>query len=503
MAVNRRTANAARKSTGVLAPVLDKSIGEFARHAMRTYGVEVNEGRSIPALQDGLKPVARRILWAAHFIAKEKVKSARLVGEVIGKYHPHGDASPSAALTTMVSQPTPTLMGIGNWGTLIDSAAAVRYTNLHLSTYGLQFLHRNYLPVTPMSPNYDDRDVEPVYLPSLLPNILINDNMGIGVGVATSLPAFTPTSLLKLLLRLLDKEQMEPIDYAKALEFFEPWGGIVVKSKLNRSAVLDFMSNTSGSIEFESPLEEQREAKRILLNKFAPHLNLDKFVTACRLIPGVDSVYSGKGLSFVVQVKRTVNFNDYDAIVAKVRRLTTTKQKFSLYVSDRKPYLDEKTGKTAYTVDFHSLTVPQLLLKWLKFRIQLEADSLDWQIVQQEKELAYLTLLIHACDHLDVIFAALRKADPATHIAKGLSISLDDAKQILELKVRQLSKLDQDALKLKLSEVKAKLKVLQTKRKRPAQSVRAYFEHCLERFSMNDDRTEGCQQWWLKANAKA
>lgn len=480
------------------AAIPDKSINEFTRNAMMVYGTEVNEGRSVPALQDGLKPVARRVLWAAHSVAKTKVKSARLVGDVIGKYHPHGDASVASALTTLVNHPMPVLTGIGNWGSLIDGAAAVRYTNLHLSKYGEQFLRPAYLAVTPMVPNYDDRDVEPAYLPSLLPNILINDSLGIGVGVATSLPAFTPTSVLNMLLRILDREELTALDYVKGLEFFEPWGGTPVKSAANRAAIKAFFESTSGTVEFDSPVNEDRDAKRMMVNRFAPGLNVEKFVAACRLLPNVDSVYSGKGLSFIIQVKRSANFNEYDKVVQSVKRLARTKKKYAIYVSDRIAYTDEKTGATAYRVEFHSLSIPDLLRKWLGFRVRLERDSLTWLLGERNKDKAYVELLLHACDHLDVIFAALRKDDPAKHIAKGLNITLDEAKQILELKVRQLSKLDQDQLKAKLADLKATIKSLEAKLRKPADSVRAYFEACLPKLTMSQRQpNSGCDQWWL------
>lgn len=480
-----------------LAPIHEVDVGTIASQSMLRYGIEVNEGRSIPALQDGLKPVNRRILWAAAKTAKSKTKTARLSGEVIGALHPHGDASVNSAITTLVNSPAPVLEGIGNWGTLVDSAAASRYTNVVLSRYGEQFLAKNYLAVTPMTPNYDNREKEPIYLPALLPNILINDNMGIGLGVATRLPSFTPTSLLQVLIRMIDKENITAQDYAKTLKFFEPWGGTPVKSKQNTAAMVKLMEESGTTIEWESPLEVDREAKRMHISKFAPQLNLENFVQACNKLPGVDKVYSGAGLSFTVQVKRSVNFVEFDAIVLKVAKLARTKQKFSIYVSDRVPTTEGK-----YEVKFHSLSVPDLLLKWLKFRINLEKDSLGYQISQTEKEIRYLELLVHACNHLDIIFAALRKADPAAHISKGLKITPEDAKQILELRVRQLSKLDHDNLKSKLAEVKQKLASLSKKLKRPSQSVRAYFEACLACLDVNDNRQSNCHQWYLKIPRK-
>lgn len=483
-----------------LAEVRERELGDFGTEAMRIYGTEVNEGRAIPSLQDGLKPVARRILWAASKIARDRpTKTARVVGDVIGKWHPHGDAAVVGAISTMVNAPTPILRGVGNWGTLIDPCAAMRYTNVGLTKYGTQFVARNYLPVTKFIPNYDDQDVEPVYLPALLPNVLMNGDEGIGVGVATTIPAFTPASLIPVIIRLLNKEELSPIDYAKALKFHCNWGGEMVNTKANRQALVGLMTSPSATIQFDAPFAVERDLKRISLTKFAPGLNIEKMLTTIKLWPEVEKVYSGKGLSWFIQVKKTINFVEFDKVVERVKRVTTTKQSFSVFVSDRE-YIEED-GKQSVKVRFHRPTVPQLILMWIKFRIQLEKDSLDWQISETEKRIAYLKLLIHACDHLDVIFAALRKADPATHISKGLRVSLEQANQILDLKVRQLSKLDQDKLKEDLKEVQDHLANLQSLRKRPAGAVKAYLEKALDTFNAQPNKLavdKANIQWWLE-----
>lgn len=473
---------------------------EYGSLAMKRYGSEVNEDRAIPALQDGLKPVTRRLLWAARSTLKQS-KSARLVGQTMGAFHPHGDAAIYGALVTSVNAPVPPFVGTGNWGDMLAGAAAMRYTEVHLSTYGKQFLVSDYLAVTPMTPNYDDKEMEPVYLPSLLPNLFLNDSLGIGYAVTAGFPSFTPDSLLSVLIRMIDKEKMEPADFAKSLKLYEPWGGVPVPTKVNRAGIKALMETDGASVTYHSPLTLEKDAKRIVVNQFAPQLNHDKFLDGIRKLQGVKSVHAGRGLSYVIQVHPSVNMNGFDQICARVQKLSETTMKYRLYVSERG--LKEGTETGEVEVSFLAGSVPQLLLRWLKFRIRLEAACLEHRIAETEKVIKRLKLMIHAANHLDVIFKALRTATPAKMISQGLKVSMEDARIILSLRVKQLSKLDQNAIKEKLKAMEQRKAVLEKQLKRPALNVRRYFENCLELFmqrTREEKSPSHCYQWWLKKN---
>mgnify|MGYP000850312909 FL=1 len=491
-------------------------LGDYAKEALKAYGTEVNENRATPALQDGLKPVTRRIIWSASKIGRDYTKAARIVGDVIGKYHPHGDTSVYGAMVVAATSDVPPLEGQGNWGNLVDPPAAMRYPAARLSIYGRQFVQPNYLAVSPLMPNYDDKDEEPIYLPCLLPNILLNSQTGIGYGTKSGFPGFTPDSLLPLMCRLLDREELTPLDYARGLTFSSSWGATVVKSKANRASILKLMESPTATVEFESPLIVDPTKKTITWNKFAPSVNIAGVIAKVKgQLPEskrtptkkaldeakywksvVQSVEGSKGLSYVINVRKTVNMNEFNAVVEKVKLLTRGSVSYNVYVSDRK--LRVRNGRNEADTTFRALSVPQLIKAWLSYRVKLEAASLDYQIGEVEKQIAYMELLIHACDHLDVIFAALRRPNTAELIAKGLKITLDQANQILELRVKQLAKLDQDALKAKLKETQGKLKTLNVKRKKPAQSVKEYLEFCLTKFSAQNNRpTRSQTQWWL------
>lgn len=482
--------NAKAKKT---APVNEEELLSFIRKSMKIYGVEVNLERAIPDFRDGLKPVARRIMWAMSHIQSDKgVKAARLVGDTMGKYHPHGDLALYGATVNLVNNPVSPLTGKGNWGTLVDGPAAMRYTNVLLSRYGKTFFSKNYTQVTDLVPNFDRSFDEPLVLPSLLPNLLFNGTSGIGVGVVTDIPAFTPDSVLKTLVRILDGEVLEPKDYAKSLEFYFQYGGRTVKSKANTLAMTNFFGSTKGSIQWESPLEIDEARKQITLVRFAPE------VQPVRLLEGrtdkegrktrkgikdwdeVARVYSAKGLSYVIQARKDLNLNEFKLLCEKVKKLTTTKISYEVYVTERLP--DPSLGDDKYKVNFFTCSIPDLIQKWLKWRIKLEARSLDWQISKTEKELAFIQLLIYAADKLDVIFKALRTSTPAEYMVKNLKITLEQANQILDLQVRKLSKLDQSKLKEDLKITKDHLNLLKTKRKDPTKEVRNFLHAHVGKF---------------------
>lgn len=483
-------------TAGPAAPAIDEDIGVFAEQAMRTYGVAVNEDRSIPSFEDGLKPVSRRLLWAAVSTAATQTKAARVIGECIGRYSPHGDAAAYGALVTLVNGPTPVFTGVGNWGTLLDPPAAHRYTNVLLSTYGHTFLRKEYLAVAPMCPNFDETCKEPIVLPALLPNILLNDTRGIGVGVVTRLPAFEPASVLKVLISVLDGEKPTPEAVAKTLKLYEPWGGKPQKTKKNFEQLLALMTNPSATILYSSPLTIEREKKSLRIDKFAPDLDLEKAQTQIRALSAVKSVHSGSGLSFEVKAHSNVNFNEFDAMCKRIESIVTTSARYSIYVSERRP-----TGDGKFEVSFHKLGILQLLSKWLRWRIDLEVQSLTWRAAQVQARIAYLSLLLHAANpnHLKIIFDALQKPDTAKRIAAGLKISLEDAETILNLKVRSLSKLDTDELRRERADAEAKAKVLAKQIKHPKPVVREYFAHAMRLFreAPRDPKQSNHLQWWL------
>ena len=478
------------------APIEDIDVLTYVEGAMRTYGRETNLDRAIPDFRDGLKPVHRRSLWAMAAIglvsSTREVKAARIVGDTIGKLHPHGDTSAYGAIVTLVNSPAPAVDGVGNWGTLIDGAAAYRYTNARFTAYGKLMFHKDYFPTVPMLPNFDKEWKEPLLIPTLLPNLLFNGASGIGVGVRTEIPAFTPSSVIKMMIRILSGEKPDPSEFASQLDFYNQYGGTVAKSKENLESITNLFSSTSGSVVWTCDLEVVEAKKQIVIKGFCPDINPTKLVEdKLKPMAEVRSVTAGDGLSYVIQVNSSLNMNEFNRVVAQIRRLTTAKVSYECYVTQRRVREDDPEK---CETDFFCLSVPQIFVRWLRWRIQLEKDSLDYRIDQTNRKIRMLDLLILACDNLKVIFDALKTKDPAAFIAKGLEITVDEANLILDRKVRQLSRLDASKLQAERATLKTFLKDLKGRRSQPQQEVLDFMKRALKFFERKEIYT-GTYAW--------
>lgn len=399
-----------------------------------------------------------------------------------------------SALVTMVANAVPEFEGIGNWGTPVDPPAAHRYTETHLSHFGRSFFAPNYIAkdVTPFVPNYDRTTTEPLVLPSLLPSILFNGSQGIGVGLRTAIPSFTPQSVLQMMIRVLTEKGLTANDYAKTLKLFEPWGALPVKSKANQAKLVELMEGPKGSIDFMSGIDVDRDSKSIRLHSFAPGIRIESLVVKLRGLDQVTSVTPSDNLSFVVDVRKTLNYVEFDKLVERITKMLKATQHYHIIVTERLPVEGSEIGE--YTVNFLELSIPKLMHIWLKWRIGLEVSSLQYQIKVTEAAIRRTKLLIFACNNLDVIFKALKTTDPEAYLMKHLKLSKEDVNTILELKVRQLSRLDFEKLKAQLADQQKYLKGLQAKLKRPRAQVLKFLEACVGKFELQ--RAEMGQQHW-------
>jgi len=462
--------------------VLFESLREFGKRNMTIYAAAVNLDRSVPDLFDGLKTVQRRVLYGTFKEASSQFeKTARVVGTVLGRYHPHGDLSVVKAIETMVHTATPVVTGEGNWGNMIDGCAAMRYTDLRLSQFGKTFFDPDYInsQVTSFIPNYDDKDVEPVTLPAQLPNVLMNGNSGIGVGITTTLPSFTPESIQTVLKKMLQGEKLEAADFAKTLKYAHKWGGQLVRTKENQQAWLNLFQGTAASVLFESDIEVDRDHKQMVISDWPQGTDLEKFVSKIRAMPECLSCQNSKGsITYTIKCKPAYNYNQFDKFLDKVKRATRQKRSFKLNVTLRESRTVD--GVTTFETKFLAMSVPEILVTWLHLRLDLERRSLECRIEKQNVAIAYSELLLYACDKLDAIFKALRSTDPESTMMRLLKITRDQSQQILELKVRQLSKLDQSEIRQKLKDQQMHLRQLQAWLKKPRSKVALDIDKTLE-----------------------
>lgn len=436
--------------------------------------IDLKPGYSIKALNLGSKKVATiQFLFAKATTYCIEVATRHrfyanglLVHNCIGSYHPHGDAAVYGAMQTMVHHNVPLLEGIGNWGGLLDPAAAQRYTNVKLSKLGASVFEPDYLAVTDMVPNYDDTAKEPVVLPARLPFLVLNGADGIGVGITCSIPTFTAESVVEVLTELFSGKKLEPKDYARILKPKQHWGGHLVKSAANKKAWLQLMETGAAKVQFESTLEVDEARKMLTISEWPSGLSVDKFVQKVRAFPECQRCYNSKGATtFTIECKKAYNLPQFQAFVQKIQRLTQVNVSYRFNVTHR--VSETKDGVTQYKTEFLSLSVPEFFVRWCRLRLQLEKRCLEYRIARQQGLIDYSKLLIFASQQLPVIFKALKSKDSAGYLVKNLDITLEQANQILDLKVRALSKLDQDALKVKLKEQVSVLKELQGQYKRP------------------------------------
>lgn len=453
--------------------VRGEDLAVFGAREMDVYATEVNLSRAVPDLLDGLKPVQRRILWASSRLGRDMVKTARVVGEVIGRYHPHGDQSVSDAITVMVQSNQPPIRGKGNWGSLIDVAAAMRYTNCTLSDYGWTFFDRDYIvdKVTAFVPNYDDTTVEPVSLPALFPNVLMTGSEGIGVRTTTCLPAFTAESLARVMLRLLKGEALQPLDFAKALKYSNRYGGQVVDDKANRAAWLQMFKEPATRVLFEARLDEDRDNKAIEIDDWPKGLSPTKLIAKLRLLPEVDQAYNSKGATRIrVEMKRDHNYSQFDKLLEKVQKMTRVARSFKINVTHRKSAIND--GVVTFDTKYLSMSVPHLLMTWMRERLALEKRSLTYRIDRQHEAIAYSELLIFVAKNADAIIKVIRASkDPEPDLMKRFKLTEVQAKQVLALQLRRLSKLDQDAIHAELDQQRKLMKQLQLWLKEPKTKV--------------------------------
>lgn len=396
-----------------------------------------------------------------------------LVHNCIGSYHPHGDASTYGAMQTLVHHNVPMMEGVGNWGGLLDPAAAYRYTNSRLSKVGWEVFNPNYTPVMDMVPNYDDTDKEPVVLPARLPFLVLNGADGIGVGITCSIPTFTVDSVLSVLERIFKGEKLTGLDLAKTLKAKQHWGGHLVNTKENRQQWIQLMNTGRAKVQFQSTLEVDEAKKTVTISEW-PGVNPEKLVQKVRLMPECQRAYNSKGsTTFTIECKKAYNAVQFKDFVAKIQKLATSTANYRFNCTHR----TSKTvdGVTTYHTEFLALSVKEFFYRWARLRLQLEKKSLEYQIDKQQQLIDYSNLLIYASTKLDVIFKALRQTDSKGYLVRHLKISEQQADAILDLKVRKLSKLDQQELKQVLASQKQYMDQLKSYYKRPKAKIVSEF----------------------------
>jgi DNA gyrase subunit A len=430
------------------------SLHEAAQTRYLNYALSVITSRALPDVRDGLKPVQRRILftmWQQNLTADTKHrKCAKVVGDVMGNYHPHGDAALYETLVRM-AQPFslryPLVDGSGNFGSLDgDSAAAMRYTECRLARISDELLTEIDQATVPFRPNYDGTKTEPVVLPSRIPNLLINGATGIAVGMATNIPPHNLSEVCTALVKLLDNPDLTSVQlcrYVKGPDF--PTGGQMLNSF---DELKQIYKTGSGAIRLRATWEagpETRGSKTIYItsvpytvNKSALVERIGDIASSRKLPPLLDvKDLSTDDVRISLELKRDA---DEKMVMAYLFKHTPLQTNFLVNLTCLIPTENAEVGRPE-RLDLHSI-----LWHFLHFRLDVVTKRLEHELEALKKRIHILEGFERVFDALDEIIKIVRKsegkADAAQHIIKRFSLDAEQTDAILELKIYRLARLE-------------------------------------------------------------
>src|SRR3982751_552084 len=412
------------------------------------YALSTITARSLPDVRDGLKPVHRRLLWAMRLLrldpASAYKKSARVVGDVIGKYHPHGDQSVYDAMVRLAQDFAlryPLVDGQGNFGNIDgDNAAAYRYTEARLTAIAMQLMAGLDEGTVDFRPTYNGEEEEPEVFPGLFPNLLANGASGIAVGMATSIPPHNVGELVDAAVRLIelkridDRELMETV---KGPDF--PTGGILVD---DRETILRAYISGRGSFRLRAKIEVEREKGGgwYLLVSEIPY-----GVQKSKLIEQIAALIADKKLPILADVRdesdeqvrmvlepraRTV---DPDLLLESLYRLTDLEIRFPLNLN----VLDATRTPGV-------MSLKEALLAWLAFQIDVLVRRSQVRIGKIDERIELLDGFLIAFLNLDRVIAIIRGEDePKPVLMEEFSLSDRQAEAILNMRLRSLRKLEE------------------------------------------------------------
>lgn len=448
--------------------------------SLKKYGEEVVFNRQIPQVFDGLKPVQRYLLWSLHGLGLRHTsafkKAARTVGETIGKYHPHGDASCYDAMVritgTRNDQDTkwatkhiniPLIEGFGNWGDIIEREAAQRYTEARLSRFSCDILlDPVYLAATEFQPNYSRDELEPVVLPAKLPMVLLNGTHSIAFGLAASSPSFELKGVVALVIDLLSGQPLTTKLCLQHLKYASTYGGECLSGK---AELAEIIKTGQGSLTFRPTIEEH--AKTITIVSGCPSLaSKGSWETAIaalsNLDPAITSVLEVSDDVFRVEIHYKPSA-DSKALLAQVQKCLTRKARFNIGA------FEKRDGKYV----LHQSSILKILELWLAWRIQLEQTVILHLKGIEEAKRNKLRLGLLAASKLDLVVAALKatKKDPVKMLMASLKITEEEANFILDMRVRQLRALDIPTVKAAIDKCDAEIRELDRDRKDPRKRI--------------------------------
>jgi len=450
------------------------ALHEAAQSRYLNYALSVITSRALPDVRDGLKPVQRRILytmWQQNLTADVKPrKCAKVVGDVMGSYHPHGDAALYETLVRM-AQPFslryPLVDGSGNFGSLDgDSAAAMRYTECRLARISDEMLTEIEQATVHFRPNYDGTKTEPVVLPARIPNLLVNGTTGIAVGMATNIPPHNLGEVCTALIKLLDNEDIGTAQlsrYIKGPDF--PTGGQILNSP---EELKEIYKTGSGGIRLRGTWDigpETRSTKTIYIDSVPYTVNKAQLVeriadvVLSRKLPQLLDVkdLSTEDVRIAIEMKKDA---DEKMIMAYLFKHTPLQINFAVNLTCLIPTENPEVGRP------ERLDLKQILWHFLHFRLEVVTRRLEHELATLRKRIHILEGFEAVFDALDEIIKMIRKsdgkADAAEKIMKRFDLDADQTDAILELKIYRLARLEILIIRSELEEKRKRAKQIAT-----------------------------------------
>ncbi len=460
------------------------SLKQFAEDAYLNYAMAVILDRALPRLEDGLKPVQRRIIYAMSELGLKNTakfkKSARTVGDVLGKYHPHGDAACYEAMVLMAqnfSYRYPLIDGQGNWGSIDDpkSFAAMRYTEARLSNYTILLLRELELGTTDWGTNFDGTMQEPILLPTEVPNILLNGAMGIAVGMSTYIPSHNLTETLKACIALLENPDMDLnslLTYLPAPDF--PTGGEIINTPEELSEI--YRTGT-GTIKIR-----------------ATYITEDKKVIITNLPYQISSARIQEQLANLMQTKQLPmleDFRDEADHQTPVRLVLYFKGKLNL--DEIMLHLFAKTDlENNYHINLNMIglnrrpqvkNLLQILTEWLAYREHTIIKRLNFCSSKIKERLEIIEGLLLVFDYLDKVIKIIRDEEhPKIILMEQFNLSDYQAEAILELKLKALAKIEENKLKKERDDLQKQLQEHQNNLLNPKKLMKKEFLSLIKQF---------------------
>lgn len=472
------------------------NLSQEMRTSFLDYAMSVIVSRALPDVRDGLKPVHRRILYAMNESGmhsdKPYKKSARIVGDVMGKYHPHGDSSIYDAMVRMAQDFSHRYLlidGHGNFGSVDgDSAAAMRYTEARMSKIAMEMLRDINKDTIDYMDNYDSTEKEPVYLPARFPNLLVNGSSGIAVGMATNIPPHNLGETIDAVLALSEDpditidELME--NYIHGPDF--PTAGII----LGRSGIRKAYETGRGSITLRAKVEVEENpngTSTILVTEIPYQVNKAKLIEKIaelvreKRIDGITELNDESdrnGMRIVMRIRRDVNANVVLNNLYKYTALQTTFGINTLALVDGKPKV---------------LTLKECLEHYLNHQIDIIRRRTQFDLNKAEARAHILEGLRIALDHLDEVITLIRNSKTADIARTGLmerfKLSEKQAQAILDMRLQRLTGLEREKIEEEYKEILAlieELKAILADEEKVLAIIREELTEIKEKF--NDER---------------